>query len=181
MKNKKDKGYKLQKLGTIKDAAPFALAIAMGADVNEKTGGTPIVESLLAKLLNCADITREANQITLKKTEMLIDAGADTSSIVYNYYDRIIYDVSKHLRLLVLLLKSGIARHEISSCGMWLNLLKGLQGNLADVAESIGGTGIVDGMEGIPDPITLRMLYHEQITRMLEESESGENNDEPNY
>jgi len=148
MRKKKTKAEKLSSKTKI---AEFILAIAKGADINEKSGGTPLVRCYFNTLDRCGDILRESAQTTLKKLKVLVTVGADTSEIVYHDYDDLILEICKKLSLLTILLESDSAKREIT--GYRLGLLKGFQQMLEDTAEAIADTGLVDGLEEVPLPL----------------------------
>lgn len=139
------------KLRDKKTIAEFIVAIAKGADINEKCAGTPLVRCYFNTLDRCGDILREPAQMMLKKLRVLVTAGADTSQIVYHDYDDLILDIGKKLTLLAILLESDSAKREIT--GFRLGLLKGFQQMLEDTVEMISDTGLVDDLAEMPLPL----------------------------
>ena len=139
------------KLRDKKTIAEFIVAIAKGADINEKCGGTPLVRCYFNTLDRCGDILREPAQTMLKKLRVLVTVGADTSQIIYHDYDDLILESCKKLMLLTILLESDSAKREIT--GFRLGLLKGFQQMLEDTAEIISDTGLVDELTEVPLPL----------------------------
>lgn len=168
----KRKAAKAEKLSGKKGIAEFILAIAKGADINEKYRGMPLVRYYFDTLNHCGDFLREFAQTTLKKLRVLVTVGADTSEIIYYDYDDLILEVSKKLTLLAILLESSSAKKEIT--GFRLSLLKGFQGVLEETAEIISDTGLVDDLGEMPFPLEqakeLR-TYLDSITGLEDERE----------
>lgn len=148
MRRKKAKADKLSDKTKI---AEFILAIAQGADINERVAGTSLVRSYFNTLDRSGDILREPAQTTLKKLRVLVTVGADTREIVYRDYDDLLLEISKKLTLLTILLGSDSAKREIT--GFRLALLKGLQSMLEETAEVISDAGLVDEMGDMPSPL----------------------------
>ena len=147
----KKKKVKAEKLSGKTKIAEFILAIAQGADINERVAGTSLVRSCFNTLGRSGDILRESAQTTLKKLRVLVTVGADTREIVYHDYDDLLLDISKKLTLLTILLESDSAKREIT--GFRLDLLKGLQGSLEETVELISDTGLVDELGMMPSPL----------------------------
>lgn len=148
MRKKKVKAAKLSGKTKI---AEFILAIAQGADINERVAGTSLVRSCFNTLDRSGDILREPAQTMLKKLRVLVMVGADTREIVYRDYDDLLLDISKKLTLLTILLESGSARREIT--GFRLALLEGFRQMLEETAELISNTGLVDKLGAMPSPL----------------------------
>lgn len=157
----KKRKSKLPKLSAQKTVASFLLAIAKGADINEKSSGILLVRCYFNELERSGDILRDAAQITLKKLKILVTVGADTSEIVYYDYDNLILDICKKLTLLTILLESDSAKREIT--GARLGLLKGLQQMLDEAAEAITDTGLVDDMGEVPLPFEQVKEFRERL------------------
>lgn len=147
---RKKKG-RAEKLSSKTKIAEFILAIAQGADVNERAAGTSLVRSCFTALDRSGDILREPAQTTLKKLRVLVTVGADTREIVYHDYDDLLLEISKKLTLLTILLESDSAKREIT--GFRLGLLKGFQQMLEETAEIISDTGLVDELGEMPFPL----------------------------
>ena len=148
MRRKKAKADKLSDKTKI---AEFILAIAQGADINERVAGMSLVRDCFNTLDRSGDILREPAQTTLKKLRVLVTVGADTREIVYHDYDDFLLEISKKLTLLTILLESDSAKREIT--GFRLALLKGLQSMLEETAELISDTGLVDDLGIMPSPL----------------------------
>lgn len=147
----KRKPAKAEKLSSKKGIAEFILAIAKGADINEKCKGTPLVRCYFNSLDRCGNILREPAQTMLKKLRVLVTVGADTSEIVYHDYDDLILNICRQITLLTILLESDSAKREI--VGFRLGLLKGFQQMLESTAEMIVDSGLVDDLGEMPFPL----------------------------
>ena len=147
----KRKASRAERLSNKKEISKFILAIAKGADINEKYKGMPLVRYYFDTLNHCGDFLREFAQTTLKKLRVLVTVGADTSEIVYYDYDDLILEISKKLTLLTILLESDSAIKEIT--GPRLNLLNGFHQMLESTAEIIEDTGLIDDLGEMPSPL----------------------------
>lgn len=145
------KRNRVESLYSQKKIAGFILAIARGADIDEKYRGVPLVRHYFKTLLQCGDILREPSPTMLKKLKVLVTAGADTSEIVYHEFDDLILNLCRELALLSVLLESDSAQRELT--GFRQNLLKGFQQMLEDIAEKIGDTGLVDDLGEMASPL----------------------------
>lgn len=169
MRKKKVRAEKLSSKTTI---AKFILAIAQGANINEKVDGMSLVRSYFETLDRSGDILREPAQTTLKKLRVLVTVGADTREIVYHDYDDLLLEISKKLTLLAILLESDSAKQEIT--GFRLALLKGLQSMLEETAEVISDTGLVDDLGIMPSPLEQMKEFRAHLDGITGPEDDGE-------
>lgn len=125
---------KLYKIERVED---FALAIAGGADVNEKVQGKPLVLWLWNKLISCSDPESEAAQTLVKKLEILESAGVDMSPCVWSDMVTLLYTTQVNFVRIERLLRSASARRAIYGSDYYMGMLRDLQKTLRHMEELI--------------------------------------------
>lgn len=178
MKNKKPK------LWEQKDIVPFLLAIAKGADVNEKYRGKQ--QAYMGKrIVTCyfhdlycgsggfwaSQSSHKRYQTTLKKFKALALLGADMSEIISEdhskEYKKLLYSLSEELADIALILSCKSVRKDLS--GYRLVLLKNLQQLLSSTDQVISNAGILDSPEVTAEPYEVTAYgYDSTITNAIE-------------
>lgn len=150
---KKDSGVrKLSEIHDREGIVPFLLAIAKGADINEKAKREPLIQTYYKHIRVAGDISREFSQLRLKKLKCLIALGADTKPIIRDDYQTLVLNLSRQLMLLNTLLGSDSAREAIKEQGLRLAFLKGLQQMLDSTSQAIADTGLVEHFNEVVPP-----------------------------
>lgn len=123
------------KLYKVDRAEDFVLAIAGGADVNEKVQGKPLVLYLWNQLKSCTDLEDEQTQNLLKKLEVLEAAGVDLSVCVWNDLHDLTYNTQINFIRIERLLKSSSSRRAIYRSEYYMNLIRSFRNSLKNMEQ----------------------------------------------
>lgn len=157
---KKDSGVrKLSEIHDREGIVPFLLAIAKGADINEKFKGKTLVQFYYENIKHSGNLTTELVQLRLKKLKCLMALGADTTKIIQEDYRDLVLGVNRYLMLLELLLENENAQAAIAKTGYRTAFLRGLQSALEHTSRVIADSGLIDdyivAASEMPSPLDL--------------------------
>lgn len=157
---KKDSGVrKLSEIHDREGIVPFLLAIAKGADINEKVKGKPLVQFYYEDIKRSGNLKTELAQLRLKKLKCLMALGADMTKIIQEDYRDLVLGVNRYLMLLELLLENESAQAAIAKTGYRTAFLRGLQSALEHTSRVIADSGLIDdyivAASEIPSPLNL--------------------------
>lgn len=159
---------KLSEISEKEGIVAFLLAIFQGADINEqvkreRVRKKSLVEDLFHRIWIASNLAAPLMQTMIKRYKALVLFGADTGNIIESAYQPMVKSVCKDLMLLEVLLENTSAKEAIRSNSWRLPQLKGLQQCLDRVSGAITASGLVAGMEDVPEPWDLQIEQNRLI------------------
>lgn len=186
----KPKARKLSQIRAREGIAPFLVAIAKGADINERRGETSLVEEYFNQLMADEGNFWEdntAHHTTLKKFKTLVTLGADTGTLFYresapykSHYKRLLFEIGDGLAELSLILGSESLKDDVT--GYRLSLLQHLRQMLWETDQAIADGPLGGGAEkaktcevlGIDyDAVLMKTIARLTLLSSLLQSEKG--------
>ena len=127
------------KLSKIERVEDFFLAVAGGADINERVQGRPLAVWLWGKLMQCTDIESETAQTLLKKLDILEKAGADLSACVWSDLIDLTYTAQTKFIQFERLMRYESSRRAICGSEYYRSILNDFRKALQHLEEVIDG------------------------------------------
>ena len=134
----------MRKLGSIERTEDFILAVAGGADINGTWKGSPLVEYFFTESMRHIVVypgghPKEHPDTNMEKLNVLIQAGADVSSLFsssYEYYEygNLVRLIIRRMKLLNVVLGSKQAQAMAAQSPEYRNDLLNLRNVIAELA-----------------------------------------------
>ena len=142
----------MRKLGSIERTEDFILAVAGGADINGTWKGSPLVEHFFTESMRHIVVypvghPKEHPDTNMEKLNVLIQAGADVSSLFsssYEYYEygNLVRLIIRRIKLLNVVLGSKQARAMALQNPVYRNDLLNLRNVMAELAGKLDEMGL---------------------------------------
>ena len=131
----------MRKLGSIERTEDFILAVAGGADINGTWKGSPLVEHFFTESMRHIVVypvghPKEHPDRDMEKLNVLIQAGADVSSLFSSSYEygNLVRLIIRRMKLLNVVLGSKQARAMAAQSPEYRNDLLNLRNVIAELA-----------------------------------------------